>query len=58
MGRPERGDPPPVADWVLTPFAADVDVEELVTRGADCTLVVIRDGVDEAMRRFNGAGPI
>ena len=24
---------------------------------ADCTRVVVRDGVDEAMRRFNGAGP-
>jgi hypothetical protein len=24
----------------------------------DCTRVVIRDGVDAAMRRFNGEGPL
>jgi PTH1 family peptidyl-tRNA hydrolase len=58
VGRPERGERQPVADWLLRPFPAGVDVEELVTRGADCTRAVIRDGVDEAMRRFNGAGPI
>jgi peptidyl-tRNA hydrolase len=58
VGRPERGERQPVADWVLRPFPADVAVDELVTRGADCTRLVIRDGVDEAMRRFNGAGPL
>jgi PTH1 family peptidyl-tRNA hydrolase len=57
VGRPERGDRQPVADWLLRPFPADVDVADLVSRGADCTRVVVRDGVDEAMRRFNGAGP-
>ena len=58
VGRPERGDRQPVADWLLRPFPADVDVDALVTRGAECTRVVVRDGVDEAMRRFNGAGPL
>ena len=58
VGRPERGDRQPVADWLLRPFPADVDVEALVTRGAECTRVVVRDGVDEAMRRFNGAGSL
>ena len=58
VGRPERGERQPVADWVLRPFPADVAVDELVTRGAECTRVVIHDGVDEAMRRFNGAGPL
>ena len=57
VGRPERGERQPVADWVLRPFPPDVDVDDLVTRGAECTQAVIRDGVDEAMRRFNGAGP-
>jgi PTH1 family peptidyl-tRNA hydrolase len=57
VGRPERGDRQPVADWVLRPFPADVDVAALVDRGTECTRVVIADGVDEAMRRFNGAGP-
>jgi PTH1 family peptidyl-tRNA hydrolase len=57
VGRPERGDRQPVADWLLRPFPAEVDVDALVTRGTDCTRVVVRDGVDEAMRRFNGLGP-
>jgi peptidyl-tRNA hydrolase, PTH1 family len=58
VGRPERGDRRPVADWVLTPFPAEVDVEALVARGAECTLDVVREGVDAAMRRWNGAGPM
>jgi PTH1 family peptidyl-tRNA hydrolase len=58
VGRPERGERQPVADWVLRPFPAGVDVAALVTRGAECTRAVVRDGVDEAMRRFNGAGPL
>ena len=57
VGRPERGERQPVADWVLRPFPPDVDVEALVARGADCARAVVRDGVDEAMRQFNGAGP-
>jgi PTH1 family peptidyl-tRNA hydrolase len=56
IGRPERGDQTPVADWVLRPFPADVEVAALVERGAECTLAVVRDGVDAAMARFNGAG--
>ncbi len=55
VGRPERGVQIPVADWVLRPFPAEVDVAALVEQGADCTLAVVRDGVDAAMRRFNGA---
>ncbi len=57
VGRPERGDRQPVADWVLRPFPADVDVGAIVDRGAECTRLVVSAGVDEAMRRFNGAGP-
>lgn len=53
VGRPERGDPRPVADWVLTPFPDEVDVEALVGRAADAVETVVRDGLDEAQRRFN-----
>ena len=53
VGRPERGDPRPVADWVLTPFPPEVDVEALVARGADAVETVVRDGLEEAQRRFN-----
>lgn len=56
VGRPERGDHVPVADWVLRPFPAEVDVDALVGRGTECTLAVVHDGVDAAMARFNGAG--
>jgi len=53
VGRPERGDPRPVADWVLAPFEADVDVGGLVSRAADAVEVLEREGLDEAQRRFN-----
>ena len=42
VGRPERGDPRPVVDWVLTPFAPDVDVDELVERATARTLEFLR----------------
>jgi len=53
VGRPERGDPRPVADWVLTPFADDVDVDALVERSADAVETLLRDGLDQAQRDFN-----
>lgn len=53
VGRPERGDPRPVADWVLTPFPDDVDVEALVGRAADAVEVIAREGLEEAQQRFN-----
>jgi len=55
IGRPERGDHRPVADWVLRPFPPGTDVDRLVRDGADCALSVLRDGVDVAMRRWNGS---
>jgi PTH1 family peptidyl-tRNA hydrolase len=57
VGRPERGERMPVADWLLRPFPPDVDSEALVERGAACARTVVREGVDEAMRMFNGVGP-
>ncbi len=53
VGRPERGDPRPVADWVLTPFDTDVDVDELVGRAADAVETIARGGLEEAQRQFN-----
>lgn len=53
VGRPERGDPRPVADWVLTPFPPAVDVGNLVTRAADAVETIARDGLEEAQLRFN-----
>jgi PTH1 family peptidyl-tRNA hydrolase len=53
IGRPERGDPRPVADWVLTPFAPEVDVDALVARAADAVETIAREGLEEAQQRFN-----
>ena len=53
VGRPERGDPRPVADFVLSPFEPDVDVDALVARAADAVETIAREGLDEAQRRFN-----
>jgi PTH1 family peptidyl-tRNA hydrolase len=53
IGRPERGDPRPVADWVLSPFSDDVDVDGLVARAADAAEATVRDGLEEAQQRFN-----
>jgi peptidyl-tRNA hydrolase, PTH1 family len=53
IGRPERGDPRPVADYVLSPFQPDDDVEGIVARAADAVEAVALEGLDMAQRRFN-----
>jgi PTH1 family peptidyl-tRNA hydrolase len=53
VGRPERGDPRPVADFVLSPFAPEVDVEGLVARAADAVETIVGDGLEAAQQRFN-----
>src|ERR671910_1999502 len=53
VGRPERGDPRPVADFVLSPFPPELDVDGLVARAAGAVETVVRDGLEEAQRRFN-----
>ena len=53
VGRPERGDPRPVADFVLSGFPPDVDAEAIVSRAADAVETIARDGVEEAQNRFN-----
>jgi peptidyl-tRNA hydrolase, PTH1 family len=56
VGRPGRGDPRPVADFVLSPFSPELDVEGLVARAADAVETVAREGVEEAQNRFNERG--
>jgi PTH1 family peptidyl-tRNA hydrolase len=53
VGRPERGDPRPVADFLLSPFAAEVDVEAIVARAADAVETLALEGLEAAQQRFN-----
>ncbi len=53
VGRPERGDPRPIADFVLSAFPPEVDVETAVSRAADAVETLALEGLDEAQRRFN-----
>jgi PTH1 family peptidyl-tRNA hydrolase len=53
VGRPERGDPRPVADFVLSRFPDELDVEALVTRAADAVETIAGEGVEEAQQKFN-----
>ncbi|MBD0290731.1 MAG: aminoacyl-tRNA hydrolase [Thermoleophilia bacterium] len=53
VGRPERGDPRPVADFVLSPFSEDVDVDSIVSRAADAAESLVLDGLEEAQQRYN-----
>src|ERR671936_2858774 len=50
VGRPGRGDPRSVADYVLSPFEPDVDVDELVARSADAVEVLAAEGLEATQR--------
>jgi PTH1 family peptidyl-tRNA hydrolase len=53
VGRPQRGDPRDVADFVLSPFELHEDRDGLIARAADAVESIVRDGLDETQRRFN-----
>jgi PTH1 family peptidyl-tRNA hydrolase len=53
VGRPERGDRRPLADYVLSDFAPEDDAEEIVARAADAVELVLHEGLEAAQRRFN-----
>jgi PTH1 family peptidyl-tRNA hydrolase len=53
VGRPGRGDRRPVADYVLSEFEPEVDVEALVARAADAVELIAREGLEPAQQRFN-----
>jgi PTH1 family peptidyl-tRNA hydrolase len=53
VGRPGRGDPRSVADYVLSGFAPEEDAQALVARGADAVETIVREGVETAQQRFN-----
>jgi len=53
VGRPERGDPRPLADWVLANFEPHDNADELVGRAADAVETLLAEGVTEAQARIN-----
>jgi peptidyl-tRNA hydrolase, PTH1 family len=53
VGRPERGDPRPLADYVLSNFEPHDDAEAIVARAADAVETVVRDGLEAAQSRYN-----
>jgi PTH1 family peptidyl-tRNA hydrolase len=53
VGRPERGDRRPVADYVLSPFEPELDVDALVARAADAVETIAVEGLEPAQQRFN-----
>ena len=53
VGRPGKGDPRPVADYVLSEFEPELDVDALVARAADAVEVLARDGLEETQARYN-----
>jgi PTH1 family peptidyl-tRNA hydrolase len=53
VGRPGRGDPRPVADYVLSPFAPEDDVERIVSTAADAVESLLGEGLTATQQRFN-----
>jgi PTH1 family peptidyl-tRNA hydrolase len=53
VGRPGRGDPRSVSDYVLSPFDPETDVDALVSRSADAVETLAREGLEAAQARYN-----
>jgi PTH1 family peptidyl-tRNA hydrolase len=53
VGRPERGDPRPLADYLLSDFEPHEDVEALVARAADAVEALDTQGLERTQQRFN-----
>lgn len=53
VGRPGRGDPRPVADYVLSPFEPEDDVEGIVSRSADAVESLLAQGLEVTQQNFN-----
>jgi PTH1 family peptidyl-tRNA hydrolase len=54
VGRPERGDPRPLADFVLSDFRPEDDADGLVRAGADAVETLDAEGLEAAQRAING----
>ena len=54
VGRPERGDPRTLADFVLADFRPEDDPEALVRAAADAVETLDAEGLEAAQRAING----
>src|SRR5438874_13044055 len=53
VGRPERGDPRSLADYVLSNFEAHDDAESIVGRAADAIETLDAEGLERVQQRFH-----
>src|SRR5919197_5578969 len=53
VGRPERGDPRPLADFVLSNFEPHEDAESIVAHAADAVESLDAEGLERTQRQFN-----
>jgi len=53
VGRPGRGDPRDIADYVLSRFEPDEDAEGIVSRSADAVEMLLSEGLTATQQRFN-----
>src|SRR5438874_12425930 len=53
VGRPERGDPRPLADYVLSDFEPHDDADRLVASAADAIGVLDAEGLEATQRQVN-----
>jgi PTH1 family peptidyl-tRNA hydrolase len=53
VGRPERGDPRPLADYVLSDFTPEQDADTIVSRAADAVEMLDAEGLEQTQARFN-----
>ena len=53
VGRPERGDRRPLADWVLADFEPHEDPDAIVARAADAVETLGDEGLEATQRAYN-----
>jgi len=53
VGRPERGDPRPLADFLLSDFRPEDDRDALVSAAADAVETLDTEGLEAAQRAIN-----
>ncbi len=53
VGRPDRGDPRPLADFLLSDFEPHEDAEALISHAADAVETLDAEGLDSTQRKYN-----